>query len=139
MVQAVIGEWPAEILATAQVLADELVQQLSDAAPVGEGEPRGGMGRLNESFTADALVSSEEVVITTSTSEEYKLLLVTQGYAGIITPVVKKALWWPEAMHPVSWVRGQEANDFVSPVTDAFSTYAQDTLTAALINLMDQF
>jgi len=102
-----------------------MVQDLASAAPRGTSgggsAPEGdASGPLAESFTE----SVDGSTLTVKTTQPTKLGYVTQGtgihgpYGERIYPTVKKALYWPGAEHPVRSVAGQEANDFVSPITE---------------------
>jgi hypothetical protein len=93
---------------------DEARDALHGASPVGTG--RTG-GHLANSFFSRQI---DPMVVIVGTSQPLKLHWVTQGTIDVepILPVVKKALWWPEADHPVAWVHGQRADDFVTPIQD---------------------
>jgi hypothetical protein len=51
---------------------------------------------------------------------------VTQGTDTPILPVVKRALWWPDAEHPVASVRGQAANPFQEKAVAEFESEFPD-------------
>lgn len=69
-------------------------------------------GHLNESFGYNEAQPGETCSAEVWTNEPIKYGYVTQGTATPILPVIKMAMWWPDAEHPVSAVRGQEANPF---------------------------
>lgn len=123
------NELPGLIRAALSNAGNAVVQDLASAAPRGQGgsgtPPEGDApGPLAESFSAVVEDSAGEAVLTVKTSQPTKLMYVTEGtgiygpYGERIYPKVKKALYWEGAEHPVKSVAGQEANDFVSPITD---------------------
>lgn len=127
------SELPGVVRASLDEAGLAMVQDLASAAPRGTSgggsAPEGdASGPLAESFTE----SVDSSTLTVKTTQPTKLGYVTEGtgiYGPIgerIYPTVKKALFWPGAEHPVKSVAGQEANDFVSPVTDG----AGDDITA---------
>jgi hypothetical protein len=125
-----------------------VAQNLSDAAPVGQGEsgsaPPGGdaPGKLAESFFVQEESSSfsEGAAVSVRTRQPVKLSYVTQG-TGIygptgqrIYPVSKQALYWKGADHPVRSIAGMPANDFVTPAL-AEMPDAQEALGAVIEEL----
>jgi hypothetical protein len=103
-------------------------QNLSDAAPVGQGEsggtplPGDTPGKLAESFYVqqESSAFANGAKITVRTRQPLKLSYVVNGtgiYAGKgrIYPTTKQALYWPGADHPVRSIAGMPANDFVTP------------------------
>lgn len=127
-------------------MGQEVQQNLSQNAPKGMGEegipPEGDApGRLSESFGMAQESDEASVSVTVRTSQPLKLQFVTKG-TGIygeggmpITPKVKKALYWQGAAHPVRSVRGMQANDFVTPITDNATETLGERLEAALSEL----
>jgi hypothetical protein len=119
---------PGIITDEVQSAGSELVAELGQSAPRSGGT--GGTpiegdasGPLAESFSSQVEGSEGHVTLTVKTSQPTKLKFVTEG-TGIhgprgerIYPKVKRALYWEGATHPVRSVAGQEANDFVSPIT----------------------
>jgi hypothetical protein len=93
-------------------------------------------GHLNQSFGYNEATPGESCVAEVWTNEPIKYQYVTQGTATPILPVQKMALWWPDAAHPVAFVRGQEANpfqekakaDFESEFPDAANTIVAEWL-----------
>jgi len=107
----------------------EGVAALADAAPLGTGRYYGG--HLKDSFE-ERLESMSMQIITT---QAVKLRWVRKGtgvegpLAHMITPRVKRAMWWVDepysAPHPMFAVRGQHPNDFVTPVLRDIVQYAE--------------
>lgn len=128
-----------QILAT---LADDCTRALADAAPRGkEGDqsaPAGdASGPLASSFVPSVEVTGDLTArALVRTTQPTKLTYVRYG-TGIygpearpIRPRTKKALFWPGADHPVRQVRGQQANDFVSPIIEIFQAEGNDRMDA---------
>lgn len=100
-------------------IADKAVEIIAKNAPYDE-EPNndvipGEEGHLNESFYALEGISTGngEAEAAVKTMEPIKLQYVTEGTDTPITPIIKQAMWWPTAEHPVALVSGQEPNPFV--------------------------
>lgn len=131
---------PQLLVDAAQSAGDAVVDELSAAAPKGQGGgtplPGDASGPLFESFHATAENQGNVGVATVSTTQPLKLQYVTEGTGiyvgkGRIVPLTKKALMWEGAPHPMKSVAGQRANDFVSPVlADAVETVAGEVQTA---------
>lgn len=126
-----------------------VAQNLSDGAPVGQGEggalppPGDAPGRLAESFyvQGESSAFSNGAAVTVRTHQPLKLQYVTQGtgvYAGRgrIYPTTKRALYWSGADHPVRSVAGQRPNDFVTPAL-AEMPDAQEVLSVVVEQLQE--
>lgn len=131
------------------IMEDEVVAAGSElAAELGSAAPRSGVsgsaiegdasGPLAESFTSDVEGSDGVVTLTVRTTQPTKLQFVRYGtglYGSLnrrITPRIKRALYWEGAAHPVKSVAGQEANDFVSPLTSEAGSVINDRVAAAI-------
>lgn len=131
------------------IIADEIVAAGSElVAELGSAAPRSGStgstiegdtsGPLAESFSSDVQGSDGVVTLTVKTSQPTKLKFVTEGtglYGPLnhrIIPRTKRALYWEGAAHPVKSVAGQEANDFVSPLTDEAGSIINDRVAGAI-------
>lgn len=143
------SELPGLIRATLSDAGSAVVQDLASAAPRGQGgggtPPEGDTsGPLAESFSAVVEDSEGEAVLTIKTTQPTKLMYVTEGtgiygpYGERIYPKVKKALYWEGADHPVASVAGQEANDFVSPITDEADEEITDQVSEAIYEAMQE-
>lgn len=143
------NELPGLIRAALSDAGNAVVQDLASAAPRGQnsgGTPPEGdaSGPLAESFSAIVEDSAGEVMLTVKTSQPTKLMYVTEGtgiygpYGERIYPKVKKALFWEGAEHPVKSVAGQEANDFVSPITDEADGEITDRVAEAIFEAMQE-
>jgi hypothetical protein len=114
-------------------VGDETVKALHEASPVGIG--RTG-GHLADSFSSVV----ENTAVSIRTSQYQKLYWVRYGtgirgpVGAYIVPTTKQFMWWPEAPHPMARVRGQHANDFVTPVFGNVQTY----LDEAVVSFADQ-
>ena len=102
---------------------EEMLQELSNAAPKGTGEdsipPAGdASGRLADSFEMDEESDVSSAHITIRTTQPQKLDWVVNG-RGEVLPVTKKALYWKGLAHPVRRAGPSQPNDFVTPVVDA--------------------
>ena len=100
---------------------NEAVNQLHTNSPVDDeannGVLPGEEGHLNESFVGDPVeVNDITSHADVRTEEPIKFQYVTQGTDSPIYPVVKKAMWWPGAAHPMYSVSGQAANPFQVPI-----------------------
>lgn len=123
---------PSALAGAANTIGTQLTENLHDAAPQGKGEsspPGDEPGPLANSFIVqdEGAPSEFSAAISVQTTQPTKLEYVTKG-TGVygpngqrIYPKVKKALYWPEATHPVKSVAGQKPNDFVTPVVEGFS------------------
>lgn len=144
------AELPYLLQEAVQRAGETVAASLSEAAPVGKSGSSGegtvadgdSSGPLASSFFARASETATGASIAVRTSQPKKLSYVRYG-TGIygpqgqrIRPTVKKALFWPDAAHPVRSVAGQRPNDFVTPVIDAAPTAEEalqpviDTLSA---------
>lgn len=103
---------------TCEAIADVAVENLIHEAPFDEAEnnmtPPGEEGHLNESFYATSAIYTGNAKATTivKTDEPIKFSYVTEGTDTPILPRTKKAMWWPDAPHPMYAVSGQEPNPF---------------------------
>ncbi|GAC1471381.1 MAG: hypothetical protein PVSMB5_19960 [Ktedonobacteraceae bacterium] len=121
--RAVLPELLQEAAAEAGL---QIVEALSEAAPVGQGEegstpPLGDApGRLNESFYVQAEESaySPGGAVSVKTTQPTKLRFVVEG-RGEVRPKYKRALYWPGLAHPVRRAGPAPANDFVTPVVES--------------------
>lgn len=118
-----------------------VVDELKAAAPQGKGEssiPGEASGFLADSFfVQDEAVSEDSITISVQTTQPQKLEYVRRG-TGIygpkgqrIRPTTKKALYWPDADHPVRSVRGMKPRDFVTPVLDNAPTSEEGMMLAS--------
>lgn len=140
------NELPGLIRATLSDSGNAVVQDLASAAPRGQGggtPPEGDApGPLAESFSAVVEDSAGEAVLTVKTTQPTKLMYVTEGtgiygpYGERIYPKVKQALYWEGAEHPVKSVAGQEANDFVTPITNEADGEITDQVAEAIYEAM---
>jgi len=137
-------ELPGLIMSALNEAGSTLVQDLASAAPRGKGggssPPGDSNGPLAESFVSSVLESTMIV----RTTQPTKLRYVTEGtglygpYGERIYPTTKKALYWEGADHPVRSVAGQEANDFVSPITDEADGEITDLIADAIYEAMQE-
>ena len=123
-------------------VGNDLVQQLSDAAPRGTGEeatpPEGdASGRLAESFVMEAESDEMGAHVVVSTTQPQKLEWVRYG-RGEVLPVVKKALFWPGLDHPVRRAGPSQPNDFVSPIVDSAAEMLYGLLDEAVAEVAAQ-
>lgn len=142
------NELPGLIRAALSDAGNAVVQDLASAAPRGQGggtPPEGDApGPLAESFSAVVEDAEGETVLTVKTTQPTKLMYVTEGtgiygpYGERIYPKVKQALYWEGAEHPVKSVAGQEANDFVSPITDEADGEITDQVAEAIYEAMQE-
>src|SRR5579884_3847285 len=128
--QMAIDELPDMMRQAFQEAGQTIVDDLKDAAPSGKGEsppPEGDApGPLAESFylreEPPPGVPGAAVSIRTTQPTKLKFVRFGTGLYGPrgerIVPKTKKALYWPDAAHPVKSVRGMEPNDFVKPILD---------------------
>lgn len=142
-------ELPGLISAALSDAGNAVVQDLASAAPRGQGgggtPPEGDApGPLAESFSASVEDAEGEAVLTVKTTQPTKLMYVTEGtgiygpYGERIYPKVKLALYWEGAEHPVKSVAGQEANDFVTPITDEADGEITDQVDQAIYEAMQE-
>lgn len=120
--------WPEQAREASMLVAEDVAQRLADAAPRGTGgsKPMRGdePGPLYASFVPTPGPSEDVVSCSVETTQPAKLGAVTQGtglegeFHHPIVPVVKQALYWDGAPHPLQSVAGQRANDFVERVFD---------------------
>lgn len=139
---------PGLISAALSDAGNAVVQDLTSAAPRGTGSgapPEGdASGPLAESFLANVEDSGNEATLTVKTTQPTKLMYVTEGtglygpYNQRIYPKAKKALYWEGAEHPVKSVAGQEANDFVSPITDEANGEITDQVADVIYEAMQE-
>src|SRR6266571_4732047 len=109
-----IAATPTGVMAALSKSGTEIKTRLIDATPVGHETVETEAQPLRDSY----VLTEGDMSVEISTTEPDKLRYVTQGTPTPILPVTKKALWWAEATHPMWSVRGQAANDFVTPVLD---------------------
>lgn len=165
LLRIVVGDWTrvtaARCAAARALLARQLplvleqaaagcAAALSAAAPVGKAEnaspppPGDADGPLSASFVPTVemfdAAAGRAVVYTTQPT---KLSFVTEG-TGIygpagapIRPTTKKALFWPDAPHPMRQVAGQRPNDFVSPVVASAIEAGVESLDDLAIKIAD--
>jgi len=137
---------------TARQLATQVITALHDAAPKGEGgggePPPGDMpGALADSFrtlvTADSVGGSISIEIMTVQPQKLTYVRYGTGIYGPsgqpIRPVVKRALYWSGARHPVKSVRGMKPNDFVTPVLDEQQEQVLNELTDMAVQILSRF
>lgn len=134
--------------ATLALVGATCAQALTDAAPRGEesGEnpPGDAPGPLAESFTSELEMRGTYAgVVRVKTTQPTKLRYVRRG-TGVygpngqrIRPLVKKALYWKNAPHPMKSVAGQRANDFVTPVVNEATQSADDRLAELAVRLVE--
>ena|SRR5579885_2322749 len=120
---------PQVVVDELDILATDVLGQLSDACPKGTGEGPGPAGDsdgpLAESFAAEVAVQGRGARLTITTTQPTKLKFVREG-RGDVYPVRAKALYWQGLEHPVKHAGPSEANDFVTPIiVDAAATAAQ--------------
>jgi hypothetical protein len=121
-----------------QLLANNAVMALSDAAPRGKGEggaePIGNdaPGRLFESFHVESNGSMAADVLC---NQPQKLSFIVNG-RGPVRPVRKKALMWKGLSHPVKYARATEPNDFVTPALDEVLADVDASLDHLLLQLV---
>lgn len=130
-VEQMRAELPFLLQQAVQEVGESVVADLSEAAPIGTTSGGGtapageSEGPLANSFFARLSESADgSATIVVRTSQPTKLGYV-RGGTGIygptgqrIRPTRKKALFWPDADHPVKSVAGMKPNDFVTPVLD---------------------
>lgn len=136
---------PGLLVEAAQRSGDAVVEQLSDAAPRGQGggEPPAGdaSGPLSESFYVDAERQADSAVAEVKTTQPQKLEYVVYGtgiygkYGTRIVPLLRRALFWPDAEHPYGSVAGMRPNDFVSPVLDGVEILVDAEMQGAVDEL----
>lgn len=138
----------SQIPATLTSLGDNCAQALGEAAPKGtEGggtnPPGDAAGPLASSFVSTVETGDGSGTVIVRTTQPTKLGYVVNG-TGIygpqgtpIRPRYKKALYWPKAPHPMRQVRGQQPNDFVSPVIEEYQAEANDRMDELAIQVAD--
>lgn len=140
-IATVKSELPSIIHDELIAAGSEIVGELVDAAPRSGSTgstpaERDASGPLAESFTY--LVEADEGVakLTVKTLQPNKLKFVRYG-TGIhgplgrrIYPKVKRALHWDDKF--ARSTEGQEANDFVAPITDSADEIINDRVSAAI-------
>ena len=141
-VDSAMGVFDAIVNQISTSIGDEVVQQLSDAAPKGSqggpNPPGDASGPLSQSFSSIPTGLGVDVV----TEQPTKLRYVTQGTGiygpsgGRIYPVTKLALFWPQAANPYRSVAGQHANDFVTPIIDTAPDLVGTELDAAIQEIL---
>jgi hypothetical protein len=121
---------------------EAMVRDLSNAAPRGAEEggtplPGDATGHLADSFS---VATPSAGVMQVKTSQPGKLQLLTEGtgiygpHSARIRPLVKKALYWHGALHPVRSVAGMRPNHFVYPILDNARAQARIRVTEAVRN-----
>lgn len=121
-----------------QQIADESMRLLIEATPIGIGRTGGHLAESYVLTTYDAFPESGGFEIATTQGRKMSYVRFGTGIYGAfghpIVPVVKHAMWWPEAERPYRAVRGQRPNDFVLRVMSDILSYAFDELQ----NVLDQ-
>lgn len=130
--------WPL-LQTQLDVVGTQTAKHLAEASPVGTGHHGASVNQLrlnsdwrhlSQSFVSRAREHGVDVL----TTQADKLNYVRYGtgiygkFATPIVPVIKQAMWWPEAGYPRLTVAGQRPNDFVTPVLDDVTQYAIDAL-----------
>lgn len=123
------------------------VEQLAAKAPYDEGEdnvtPPGEEGHLRDSFyygAAFQVTASAITEVEVKTQEPLKFEWVTQGTEDVapIQPQQAKALWWPDAPHPLWQVAGQAPNPFQEEVYSQVVSEAPTIIQEALQPVIDE-
>lgn len=146
--ESALNMWPAQAQEAADLVAEDVAQRLADAAP--RGANSGGSraiqgdepGPLFTSFVPVPGKVEDVVSSTVETTQPAKLKIVTEG-SGIygpfgtpIEPVIKQAMYWEGAPHPMTTVRGQEGRDFVTPVVENVDDIVMNRFNAAADELI---
>jgi hypothetical protein len=107
------------------VIGERSVELLIEGCPIDEAENNGVIpgeeGHLADSFLAvEGIGSVDQAQTDVMTEEPIKFGYVTEGTLDVapIQPTTKKALWWPDAPHPLPQVAGQDPNDFAQQAYD---------------------
>ncbi len=129
-VERAIAEIPGLTTELVSEVGSMTVDALHNAAPVGTG--RTGGEHLADSFSQQL----QEYQTSVITNQAQKLTFVRYGTGTPIRPLVKKMLYSEELPHPMLWVHGQAANDFVTPVLDEVTTFIDESLPPFLEKLL---
>lgn len=120
------------------------VETLSEKSPFDEApnndSPEGEEGHLRDSFAyMPSVTTGNEDVMLVYTEQPIKFQYVTQGTldAAPIEPVEKKALWWPDAPHPLHEVAGQDPNPFQEEALAIIQGEIPAIVTEALAPVFD--
>jgi hypothetical protein len=130
-------------------LGGDCVAALGSAAPHGSGEgdganpPGDASGALADSFVSSMEGGDGFGQVLVRTTQPTKLRYVRYG-TGVygptgepIHPTTKRALFWKGAEHPVRQVRGQPANDFVTPVVNEYVQEGDARMDELAIRIAD--
>jgi hypothetical protein len=125
--------WPVIGRAWARVVGPAYVKALARVAPIA---PEGveGRGRLRESFTYDAAVGSNTVILTFRSSSPYAGFVIDGTAAHDIAPRAARALHWQDG-HADVFARlvhhpGTKPNPFPDRARDALAPWALAALDA---------
>jgi len=139
--------FPGIIRDAAQRSGDAMKKALGDKAPHGThgGTPPEGdaTGSLAGSFKTKVEQQGVGAKVEVFTEQPVKLKYIREGTGlygpkkQLITPLVKKALYWDSAAHPVKSVKGQKANDFVKPVLERENEIVKPETDKAIDELKD--
>jgi hypothetical protein len=129
---------PGLLVDTAKIAGDAVVEELSNASPVGEGggpnPPGDAPGRLADSFSCIAERQADAGVAEVRCNQPSKLKFVREG-RGWVFPVVRLALFWEGLPHPVKSARPSQPNDFVNPIIDSVSEIVEPEVQALVDEL----
>lgn len=123
------------------------VETLQKKAPYDEAEnnvsPEGEEGHLRDSFYYTAAFQSgvaNSTDVEVKTEEPLKFGWVTEGTEDVapIQPVQAKALWWPDAPHPLWQVAGQPPNPFQEEVYTEVNAQTASIVQEALQPVIDE-
>lgn len=108
-----------------------------------DGAPNNGVipneaGHLNESFGYNEAAPGLSCTAEVYTGEPIKYQYVTQGTDTPILPVIKRALWWPDAEHPVASVRGQAANPFQEKAKGEFESEFSGVVATCIVEWLGE-
>ena len=129
-VERAIAEVPGLTTELVSEVGTLTVDALHNAAPVGTG--RTGGEHLANSFSQQL----QEYQTSIITNQAQKLTFVRYGTRTPIRPLVKKFLYSEELPHPMASVRGQAANDFVTPVLDKVTDFVIEELPPFIAKLL---
>lgn len=141
-IQAAIDAAPEACAKMTNEGAELMALSLGVSAPF-DGAANNGVlpneaGHLNESFGYEDATPGLSCTAPVWTNEPIKYGYVTQGTATPILPVQKRAMWWPDAAHPVSSVRGQEANPFQEKAKAEFDSEISSTVAATVVEWLGE-